>query len=53
MYLKKAFDTVEHWTLLYKLQHYGIRWLALQWFESYLSKNKQYVVINNTQSDML
>ena len=42
--LKKAFDTVQHRTLLYKLQHYGIRGLALQWFESYLSKRKQYVV---------
>ena len=51
--LKKAFDTVQHRTLLYKLQHYGIRGLALQWFESYLSKRKQYVVTNNTQSDML
>ena len=51
--LKKAFDTVQHRTLLYKLQHYGIRGLARQWFESYLSKRKQYVVTNNTQSDML
>ena len=51
--LKKAFDNVQHRTLLYKLQHYGIRGLALQWFESYLSKRKQYVVTNNTQSDML
>ena len=33
---KNAFDTVQHRTLLYKLQHYGIRVLALQWFESYL-----------------
>ena len=51
--LKKAFDTVQHRTLLYKLQHYGIRGLALQWFESYLSKRKVHVVTNNTQSDML
>ena len=51
--LKKAFDTVQHEILLHKLQHYGIRGLALKWFESYLSKRKQYVVVNGTQSDML
>ena len=46
--LKKAFDTVQHKVLLYKLQHYGICRLAFQWFESYLSKKKQFLVINNT-----
>ena len=50
--LKKAFDTVQHQTLMYKLQHYGIRGLAFQWFESYLSKRKQFVVINDTQPDI-
>ena len=50
--LKKAFDTVQHQILLYKLQHYGIRGLAFQWFESYLSKRKQFVVVNNIQSDI-
>ena len=50
--LKKAFDTVQHKILLYKLQHYGIRGLAFQWFESYSSKRKQFLVINNTQSDI-
>ena len=50
--LKKAFDTVQHKILLYKLQHYGIGVLACQWFESYLSKRKQFLVINNTQSDI-
>ena len=49
--LKKAFDTVQHQILLYQLQHYGIRGLAFQWFESYLSKRKQFVVVNNIQSD--
>ena len=51
--LKKAFDTVQHQILLYKLQHHGICGLAFQWFKSYyLSKRKQFVVINNMQSDI-
>ena len=50
--LKKAFDTVQHQILLYKLQHYGIRGLALEWFRTYLLKRKQFVVTNGTQSDI-
>ena len=46
--LKKTFDTVEHKILLHKLQYYGIRGLVFHWFETYLSKRKQFVVINDT-----
>ena len=48
--LKKAFDTVNHSILFEKLEHYGIRGLPLQLFQSYLSNRKQYVSYNNTPS---
>ena len=44
--LQKAFDTMELDILLAKLEHYGIRGLAHEWFRSYLSNIKQYVSIN-------
>ena len=44
--LLKAFDTIDHTILLDKLWHYGIRGLAHQWFNSYLSEKKQLVYIN-------
>ena len=39
--LKIAFDTVNHATLLTKLNHYGIRGNVHEWFKSYFSYPKE------------
>ena len=51
--LKKAFDTVDHNILVKKLEHYGIRGLAKDWVCSYLESRRQYVCINDSNSDCL
>ncbi len=49
--LSKAFDTLDHEILLYKLKYYGFNCNALNLMKSYLTDLKQFVQIYDTQSD--
>ena len=50
--LRRAFDTVDHRVLLGKLDAYGIRGVANNWFGSYLFNRQQYVKVGNSCSEL-
>lgn len=50
--IKKAFDTVDHNTLLQKLFNCGIRGIVHKWFQSYLTARKQCTRVGSTSSDL-
>ena len=49
--LRKAFDTINHATLMAKLERYGIRGIPYDLTKSYLSDRYQVVNINGTLSE--
>ena len=46
----KAFDTVQHHTIIQKLHKIGFSTAALKWFISYLGNRSQYVPVNDYKS---
>ena len=51
--LSKAFDRIDHKLLLAKLQYYGVRGTAYNWFYSYLVDRKHLVSISTESSSPL
>jgi len=51
--LQKAFDTVNHDILLYKLYNYGVRGIVHDWFRNYLTNRQQFTQLSDIQSPYL
>ena len=50
--LQKAFDRDDHNILLEKIQHYGIRGIAHQWFKYYLENRQQFISVSGVESEL-
>ena len=50
--LSKAFDTINHELLITKLSIYGVSPSSLKWFKAYLTSRRQYVRIDNVDSNL-
>ncbi|KXJ15782.1 RNA-directed DNA polymerase from mobile element jockey [Exaiptasia diaphana] len=49
-----AFDTIDHSTLLWRLENrFGVKGVALSWFRSYLEGRYQFVSVNGSNSPSL
>ena len=48
---QKAFDSVPHQRLLWKLRSYGVSGKLLKWIESFLVNRRQQVVLHGSSSD--
>ena len=51
--LSKAFDSLNHEILLYKLSHYSVNSISSTLLRSYLSNRKQYATIGDVKSAVL
>merc|ERR1712240_28127 len=50
--MSKIFDTIDHFTLLTKMEYYGIRGHELELFQSYLTNRKQFLEIDTNHSQI-
>ena len=51
--LSRAFDTISHEKLLFKLENYGIRGTPLSILQSYLTNRQQLTKFNGSKSDLI